>query len=130
MTEKITYIAFDGTEFTDEVSCLEYEMKLHQETFTNELYLLDYDFSIIPFTIEGYENCKYIYILSDAAAASLRKILRDDGYETYPDGKGIFAWDYNQDLWENLEEKYVNMSTSLLDLEGILDQIRKAVPHD
>lgn len=111
-----TYIADDGTKFTTEEECLEYEEK--------ELlpFLLLKD--VLLFNNEGKEIKKtnfavdmeqflYIYIGSKDSLKTMREINEEYGY-ILPPKEGFWKFDYN----ENGEETFI-------EYEQYIDLIRK-----
>ena len=84
MTEKITYIAFDGKEFADEDECLEYEAELNFGAFKGHVFLFDSERKPMPFSITNFEACFYVTINDDRAAASFVTAMEAEGYSELP----------------------------------------------
>lgn len=116
MTEKITYIAFDGTEFTDEDECFEYETELNFGTFKGHVFLFNSVRQPMPFSLANFEACLYVSINDDSAAASFVAAMEAEGYSELPRAKGIYEYNARRDRWENLHEKLADLTELIEEL--------------
>lgn len=116
MIEKITYIAFDGSEFANEDECLEYENELNFRAFKDHVFLFDGEREFMPFSIANFEACFYISINDDRAAASFVTAMEAQGYSELPRAKGIYEYNTRKDRWENLREKLADLTELIEEL--------------
>ena len=116
MTEKITYIAFDGKEFADEDECLEYEAELNFGAFKGHVFLFDSERKPMPFSLANFEACFYVSINDDRAAASFVTAMEAEGYSELPRAKGVYEYNTRKDRWENLHEKFANLAELIEEL--------------
>lgn len=116
MTEKITYVAFDGKEFTDEDECLEYEAELNFGAFKDRVFLFNSVRQPMSFSIANFEACLYVSINDDHAAASFVTAMEAEGYTELPRAKGVYEYNTRKDKWENLHEKLANLTELIEEL--------------
>lgn len=116
MTEKITYIAFDGKEFTDEDECLEYETELNFGAFKDHVFLFDDKRQPMPFSLANFEACFYISINDDRAAASFVTAMEEEGYSELPRAKGVYEYNGRRDRWDDLREKLTELTELIEEL--------------
>ncbi len=116
MTEKITYIAFDGSEFANEDECLEYEAELNFGAFKDHVFLFDDKRRLMPFSLDNFEACSYISINNDRAAASFVAAMEEEGYSELPRAKGVYKYNTRKDKWENLHEKLADLTELIKEL--------------
>lgn len=110
-----TYIADDGTRFTTEAECLEYEKKeLH---FTSLKDVLLFDSEGVEIKKKNFfvdmEQFLYIYIGSEGSLKIIKEINEDYGY-SLPPTAGFWKFEYD----ENGEDNFVSY-------EQHIDLIRK-----
>lgn len=116
MTEKITYIAFDGKEFTDEDECLEYETELNFGAFKDHVFLFDDKRRPMPFSLVNFEACFYVSINDDSAAASFVTAMEAEGYTELPRAKGVYEYNSRKDEWDDLREKLTDLTELIEEL--------------
>ena len=116
MIEKITYIAFDGSEFADEDECLEYEAELNFRAFKDHVFLFNSVRQPMPFSLANFEACYYVTINDDRAAASFVNTMETEGYTELPRAKGVYEYNARKDEWENLHEKLTNLTELIEEL--------------
>lgn len=132
MTEKITYIAYDGEEFDTEEECEAYEKA---STEFSGFVGLDSKMVFQDPSVKGaedaFQDSAFIFITDkDSANDSLRVICDYYGMEVpmnYKDGD-ICLYDYDEDEWrEDVVGDYIKKTQELCVL---LNAIHGAVPHD
>lgn len=116
MTEKITYIAFDGKEFANEDECIDYETELNFGAFKGHVFLFDDERKPMPFSLANFEACFYVSINDDRAAASFVNTMEAEGYTELPRAKGVYEYNTRKDEWENLHEKLANLTELIEEL--------------
>ena len=77
MTEYITYVAFDGTEFDDEDDCVAYERRMKATDYEGEIFFQLINISPYPIQLQkgdriGQGIIKPYFITEDDAAAGDR----------------------------------------------------------
>ena len=116
MTEKITYIAFDGKEFTDEDECIEYETELNFGAFKDHVFLFNSVRQPMSFSLANFEACFYVTINDDRAAASFVDAMEAEGYTELPRAKGVYEYNTRKDRWENLRERLADLTELIEEL--------------
>lgn len=116
MIEKITYIAFDGSEFADEDECIDYENELNFRAFKDHVFLFDDERKPMPFSLANFEACFYVTISDDHAAASFVAAMEAEGYTELPRAKGVYEYNARKDEWENLHEKLAGLTELIEEL--------------
>lgn len=116
MTEKITYIAFDGSEFANEDECIDYETELNFRAFKDHVFLFDSVRKPLPFSLANFEKCAYVSINDDRAAASFVNTMEAEGYTELPRTKGIYEYNDRRDTWENLRERLADLTELIEEL--------------
>ena len=100
-----TYIANDGTRFTTEEDCLEYEKKELPFLSLKDVLLFNGEGEEIKKTsfFADMEQFIYIYIGSEDSLKIIKEINEEYGY-TLPPQKGFWKFDYDEDG----ADKFVN----------------------
>lgn len=107
MIEKITYIAFDGKEFSEKNSCEEYENKL-KATF--KMFKVEYKFN---FKTGKYDNVEYFCV--DCGNNLNKEIL-----EYFLNKSKKFGFDFPYDIIDNkIVRNYYMYSINEIDFETI-----------
>lgn len=114
MTEKIIFIADDGTEFEDEDECLNYEKTLGFDHIKDDITFWDEHFKKL--TIESpnlADETFYVKIDSEKAYTWFNNFLSEEGYETLdkcvshrPKLRGLYFYDSYKDVWMQLEGEF------------------------
>lgn len=81
MTEKTTYIAFDGTEFDSEAMCATYEIVERKFSSDQQIKLLERKPADIPFAMCGVGGIFYL-CKSEKEKQILLQFIRDNYYDT------------------------------------------------
>lgn len=93
---RVIYVADDGTEFSDEFECEDYEWKI-KHPHLNDVCLYDANNNQLTnlFDEETYFNTEKIVVPNDFAAADLREFAKYTGYCGYSSiiSKGIWVFD-------------------------------------
>ena len=118
MIEKITYVAFDGKEFTNEDKCLEYETELNFGAFKDHVFLFDSVRQPMSFSVANFEACFYVVINDDSAAASFVAAMEAEGYSELPRTKGVYEYNFRKDRWENLHERLAEITELIEELSA------------
>ena len=116
MTKKITYIAFDGSEFADEDECIDYENELNFRAFKDHVFLFDDERKLMPFSLANFEACFYVSINDDRAAASFVAAMEAEGYTELPRAKGVYEYNARKDEWDDLHEKLADLTELIEEL--------------
>lgn len=116
MIEKITYIAFDGSEFANEDECIDYETELNFGAFKGRVFLFDSERKPMPFSVANFEACFYVTISDDHAAASFVAAMEAEGYTELPRAKGVYEYNTRKDRWENLRERLADLTELIEEL--------------
>lgn len=125
MTEKTTYIAFDGKEFEDCSECERYENKGLQEKYGKDLLVYNEDGELIPLGEDYHlvQDSAFIICKTEEALDYLSKALQGyaNGINDY-DGKFpvSFYYDFNKDEWEEIEPR-------IKELQDEIDTLSKYV---
>ena len=116
---KKVYIADDGTEFTTEKECLEYEKKM--EDIPHSFIIYDKQLNVI--SVEDYNDVNYIYILRDAD--TVIEYLSDifgwviEGIT----GEGIYAYNDDEYCWEAVDGLIADYQSKAQFLINVKDKI-------
>lgn len=107
MTEKTTYIAFDGKEFEDCNECERYESKRLQEKYGKDLLVYNEDGELIPVDNDGClaQDSAYVVCKSKEALDYLNKTLYYNRVnEIDYEGKfpASFYYNFKMDEWEEI----------------------------
>lgn len=108
MTEKTTYIAFDGKEFEDYNECERYESKVVKEKYGKDLLVYDDNGELLSLDNDYYlsQNSAYVVCKSEEALNYLNKTF-DYNKVNSIDYEGKFPvsfyYDFNTDEWEEIE---------------------------
>lgn len=116
MIEKITYIAYDGTEFANEDECLEYEDEKYFAEFKDHVHLFDGERCPMPFSYGNFEDCFYILIDDEKALASFIATMENNGYTELPRAVGVYEYNTRRDKWMDLREKVSNLTDLIEEL--------------
>lgn len=93
------YVADDGTEFTTEQECLEYEKKVENISYSFIVY--DENLKIIP--VDDYNSVRYIYILSNAEDV-VHYLCDIHGWVVEGiNGEGIYRYNDVNSNWEAVD---------------------------
>lgn len=111
MTEKILYIANDGTEFEDGDECLSYEKTLGFDYIKDEIAFWDEHLKRLAIDEEDLsDKVFYVKIDSEKAYNWFNNLLWTEGYETLdkcvshrPKLTGLYFYDSYRDDWKQLE---------------------------
>ena len=114
-------VADDGTEFTTEQECLEYEKKI--ENISYSFILFDKQLNVI--SVEDYNDVEYIYILQDAE--NVIEYLSDIyGWVTEGIvGEGIYAYNYDEDCWDAVDGLIADYQSKAQFLINVKNKIMK-----
>lgn len=120
MTEKIIYIANDGTIFDNESECLDYEFGQTIKGFTVKVW--DENRNPLEFNSElDIEKIWYIKIEHPEQAKILDELHERAGLYTPFDG------DYNRNLiglwWYSGNDEFINLTELVAEYQGILDEL-------
>lgn len=97
MIEKITYIAYDGTEFDDEDKCREYEED--QETAGYKWQWFDYKHSIIP--NKNSTTIDNVFAVIFTTGEEFETFIEWCSYNTPEwEGPGLYFYDERHDTWK------------------------------
>lgn len=107
MTEKTTYIAFDGKEFEDYNECERYENKELQDKYGKDLLVYNEDGELIPFNNDYSlaQDSAYVVCKSKEALDYLNKTLNYNRVDKIDyEGKfpASFYYNFEMDEWEEI----------------------------
>ena len=90
------YVADDGTEFDDEISCMDYEWTLNHPL--NNICFYDEDDNVLTniFSEDTYEKTERIVVLNKASLRSLHELAKYTGFCCYEDINECGEWVFNQ----------------------------------
>lgn len=125
MTEKTytVYVAFDGTEFTNEIDCFDYEEQFFKKEVEGQIFFYDDNFSKLP--LAAIEEVVYAHILTEEAGLWFKNQNESLEYESPWSQKedfpltGIFFWDADSWEWRELESEYEELRTTLEKIKGV-----------
>lgn len=83
MTEYITYVAFDGSEFDDEDDCLAYERTMKATDYEDEIFFYDSNRKPVPLNVEDLDDVYFVNIETEKASKWFLDRCRDSG-ATHP----------------------------------------------
>ena len=93
MTQRITYIAYDGTEFEDELDCINYEMICDLCKGTLKMYIGDKEVcKDVMITDETYNAVTKIIVNSEYDLELLRRLENEYGFMSYSDINSVGTW--------------------------------------
>lgn len=103
----IIYRAFDGKFFDDEDDCISYEKKKKLNKITGGAKFLDeYGFSLDSEDIEEiFYKTYYMFFETDEIASAVSEMAKDEGYCNWPNKKGSYCWDKNDQFFYPLNKK-------------------------
>lgn len=115
------YVANDGTEFTTEQECLEYEKKTEDILYSFILY----DKQLNVMSVEDYDDAEYIYVLQDAETV-VEYIVTTYGWciEGIV-GEGIYVYNYDKDRWEAVDDLITDYQSKAQFLMDVRNKIMK-----
>lgn len=107
MTEKTTYIAFDGKEFEDYNECERYESKVVQEKYGKDLLVYDDKGELLSLDSDYYlsQNSAYVVCKSEEALNYLNKTFDYNKVNSIDyEGKfpASFYYNFETDEWEEI----------------------------
>lgn len=107
MIEKITYIAFDGTEFEDEDECRDYETA--QEAKNYHWAWFDYSNTRLEPKPYNLDSLTALILTNEKEHITMVNWLRNEGYavdglEEYH-GEGLYYYDTDKDVWKYWPEE-------------------------
>lgn len=130
MTEKTTYIAFDGKEFEDENECEAYENKKVHTLYDKNLFVYDDEENKIDIYNEysTYYDSKFIVCKTKEAFDYVNEILKQhgSGIDSYiiPDS---FPASFIYDDWE---EKWKDIKENIKTLQNEIDTLSKYITKE
>lgn len=107
MTEKTTYIAFDGKEFEDYNECERYEDKELQDKYGKDLLVYNNNGTLLPFNNDYCLSQDSVYVVckSKEALNFLNKMFDDNRVNNidYDDNfPASFYYDFTTDKWKEI----------------------------
>jgi len=97
MTRRITYIAYDGTEFEDEFDCINHEMICDLCKSTLEMYIGDKEVCKDDMiTDETYNAVTKITVNSEYDLELLRRLESEYGFISYCDINNVGTWIFKE----------------------------------
>lgn len=119
MEKRITYIAYDGTEFQYEGECEAYEDELKNNEFQDVALLFDCEGKPLPLTERAFEETTFIYCKTDEAATFLQEKFHSmvtPWWTRSAAKKGCWLWGFNNsEDWIPAEE-YLDRAKILQDI--------------
>ena len=95
--EQEVFVAFDGTEFTDEDDCTDYEIGLKLQRFQ----MLDHNFRLCS----SVEECQYVNLKTKEDVEEFIDICVYIGIDCEGlDRPGVYMYYYHGDSWTNISE--------------------------
>ena len=106
---KIIYEAFDGTQFDDELKCVNYEWKLNHEKSLKDLIFYDKDGKVMTdskLSEDVYSKVMKIEVLSDYGVQTLKDIADYAGFCCYDviDSIGVWTWNKENEKFEKISD--------------------------
>lgn len=114
MREVVTYVAFDGEEFTGAERCREYEQKFSNALMAirdayvfynvkgDTIHLAAYDMETLISDLESaYTECEKIVVKHDVPHRTLGYFYDATGI-VLPEDAGVYKYDFNRHTWENI----------------------------
>lgn len=115
------YVANDGTEFTTEQECLEYEKKLEDISYSFILF----NKQLKVTSVENYNDAEYIYILQDVKTVIEYLSVTYGWCIEGIVGEGIYVYNYDKDCWEAVDDLIADYQSKAQFLIDVRDKIMK-----
>lgn len=97
MTQRITYIAYDDTEFEDEFDCINHEMICDICKGTLEMYIGDKEVCKDDMITERtYNTVTKVVVNSEYDLEMIHKLKDDCGYLSYGDITSVGTWIFKE----------------------------------
>lgn len=134
MTEKTTYIAFDGVEFEFEDECLEYENTCHYyKSLTNAHFYNFHGQEIAPNDLVYNIECVYIALLPTMEAVEgFKEIERNLGYEEVDEitKPGFYFYEeLEEKSWHKVEE-FPQFVANTFEIYNTAKQIKERLENE